>query len=798
MNTKNDAPYQVVLDPDEEQLDLKAILIKYLRFWPLFLAGLMLAGFAAWFILRYSPVIYDTTAKIMILNKEEESLLALDPSSLLGGPKIILENEIQVLKSYRMLQQVVEELDLDVEYYQVGDIKTSRLWTLPFTVQKTIPEDSIPGSLEYTIALGEDGFSVSQEGKQSITVPYDLADSLQKGLPFQISLNDQVSNMIYGDDPYKIVLKPKRAAVMSLINELQVAPTAKESDILSLGLSGEAPERSETVLNTLVDKFNQDGILDRQRVSQRTLDFIDDRFAYLTQELDSIETGKQSFKEENQLSYIEADAGITLSRKSEAETQASQLETQTYLTRQLREVLEAQANFTLLPGDVGLQNLNLTTLVAGYNELVLEREKLLPTMGENHPMLIEINNNLERRRVNILKSLNINEAQLRTSLSRLRQEGAQNSSVYSRLPEKERMLRAIERQQNLKEALFLVLLQKREEAAIELAVTSPSIKVIDYALTGGIPSSPKRLQIYGIAGLLGLLIPFGIVYLKFSLDTKIHNRRDVEKALPNVPFLAEIPFIPMGHGEKEKKERSALAESFRILGTNMNFLLRSKADEGGKVILVTSSIKGEGKTLVAVELAKAFSSMQKKVLLVGTDLRNPRLHEYFKGANRNVTGLSDYLANPNQDWESCLQQSDVDNPYLNIVYSGRVPPNAPQLLSGKRFKEFLEKSRRHFDLILVDTAPTILVTDTLLIADLVDASLYVTRAEVSEKRLLEHVDSLHKQGKLKNMGLVVNDVKRGSTRGYGYGYGYGYNYGYGYGYSSDKNNKPWLKRVLGI
>lgn len=798
MNNKNEAPYQVVLDPDEEQLDLRAILIKYLRYWPMFLAGVVLAGFASWFYLRYVPVIYDTTAKIMILNKEEESLLALDPSSLLGGPKIVLENEIQVLKSYRMLQQVVEELDLDIDYYQVGDIKTSRLWAAPFTIQKTISEDSIAGTFVYTVSLGENGFVISEDGKSSFTISYEQQDSLLKNLPFRIALNEQAAKMVYGDDPYRVVIKPKRSAIMQLIGELQVAPTTKESDILSLSLSGEAPQRSETILNTLVDKFNQDGILDRQRVSQRTLDFIDDRFAYLTQELDSIETGKQSFKEENQLSYIEADAGITLNRKSEVEIQASKLETQTFLARQLRVVLEGQANFSLLPGDVGLENLNLNTLVAGYNELVLERDKMLPTMGENHPMLLEINSNLERRRVNILKSLNIFEAQLRTSLSRLRQEGAQTSNVYSRLPEKERMLRAIERQQNLKEALFLVLLQKREEAAIELAVTSPSIKVIDYALTGAMPSSPKRLQIYGIAGLLGLLIPFGVVYLKFSLDTKIHNRKDVEKALPNVPFLAEIPFIPMGEGEKDVKERSALAESFRILGTNLNFLLRSKADEGGKTVLVTSSIKGEGKTLVAVELAKAISSLQKKVLLVGTDLRNPRLHEYFKGANRNVTGLSDYLANPNQDWESCVGQPFKDNPYLNIVYSGKIPPNAPQLLSGKRFKEFLEKSRRHFDLILIDTAPTILVTDTLLIADLVDASIYVTRAEVSEKRLLEHVDSLHKQGKLKNMGMLVNDIKRGSSRGYGYGYGYGYNYGYGYGYSSEKRNKSWFKRVLGI
>lgn len=797
MTAKNEAPYQVIMDPEEEQIDLKALLLKYLRYWPLFLLGLILSVIVAWGIMRYAPVIYDSTAKVMILNKEEESILNLDPSSLLGGPKIVLENEIQVLKSYRLLYQVVEELNLDVSYYQVGDIKTSQQWLMPFAVEKRIPDDSLGINREYFVELADDGFLISQEDLSPILVAYENPDTLSLNLPFRIKLTDVPQTFSSEEVRYKFVLNNKRETVLGLIQDLQIAPTDKESDILSLSLSGEALERSEAILNTIIEKFNEDGILDRQRVSQRTLDFIDDRFAFLTQELDSIETGKQSFKEENQLSYIEADAGVTLSRKSEVETQASKLETQTFLARQLRVVLEGQANFTLLPGDVGLENLNLNTLVAGYNELVLERDKIIPTMGENHPMLIEINNNLERRRVNILKSLNIYEAQLRTSLSRLRQEGAQTSSVYSRLPEKERMLRAIERQQNLKEALFLVLLQKREEAAIELAVTAPSIKVIDYALTSRIPSSPKKLMVFGVALLAGLLIPFGGLSLMFALDTKIHSRSDVEKALPDVPFLAEIPFIPMGKGEKERKERSSLAESFRILGTNMNFLLRGKSTEGGKVVLVTSSIKGEGKTLVAAELASAYSGMQKKVLLIGADLRNPRIHEHF-GGNRNTVGLSDYLSNTDQEWEACINQPDPKNAYLNLVYSGRIPPNAPQLLAGDRFADFLIKAKRHFDLVLVDSAPTVLVTDTMLISELADATLYVTRAEYSEKRLLEHAESLFKQKKLANMGMIVNDVNPRKGRSYGYGYGYGYNYGYGYGYSADKRPKAWHKRLLGI
>jgi capsular exopolysaccharide synthesis family protein len=294
--------------------------------------------------------------------------------------------------------------------------------------------------------------------------------------------------------------------------------------------------------------------------------------------------------------------------------------------------------------------------------------------------------------------------------------------------------------------------------------------------------------VYGIPLLAGLLLPFGFLYLRFALDTKIHSRQDLEKALPQVPVVAEIPFIPQGSGKKDKEERSQLGESFRILSTNVNFLLRGKADGTGKVVFVTSSVKGEGKTLVAVELAQAYADLHKKVLIIGADLRNPRLHEYFPGS-KNDTGLSDYLADPGLDWKACLKQPDPEHPWLKTVFSGRIPPNAPQLLAGPRFAEFLSHARVHFDLVLVDTAPTVLVTDTLMIADQADVTLYVARAEYSEKQLMEHAENLFKSGKLENMALVVNDVKRGQAKGY--------NYGYGYGYSERKAKKPWYKRAFG-
>ena len=409
-------------------------------------------------------------------------------------------------------------------------------------------------------------------------------------------------------------------------------------------------------------------------------------------------------------------------------------------------------------------------------------------MGESHPVLEALNGQLTRRKENILRSLVVFQNQLETSLTRLQEEEAKNKGIYSELPEEERMLRAIERQQNLKEGLFLVLLQKREEAAINLAITAPSIKVIDYALTGGKPTSPKPLNAYGIAILGGLFVPFGILFLMFNLDTKIRIRSQLEKALPELAIVAEVPHIPKG--DREEIKRSELSESFRILSTNVKFLLRGKRKGAGNVIMITSSVKSEGKTLLAIELAKAYSSLNKKVLLVGGDLRNPRLHENF-GLNKNEVGFSNYLSDPDLELAQCVRKPDPKNAFLDACLSGPIPPNAPQLLTGPRYREFLEQAREVYDYIILDTAPTVLVTDSLLMDDLSDVVLYLVRSGFTDTKLTEHIKGLHKSGKMEHMALVLNDVKQNDSQGYNYGYGYGYGSG-----EDEEKKVPWYQRIL--
>jgi capsular exopolysaccharide synthesis family protein len=603
-------------------------------------------------------------------------------------------------------------------------------------------------------------------------------------LPFSITLLSNVNIEDYKDVVFKVVLNQTQNAAQILAKKLDIQASEVQSDILTLSLNGESKERSEAILNAIINKFDQDGILDRQLVSKRTLEVIDKRFIYLSGELDSIEVDKKDFKQSNNLSYIQADAGMNLQRKSETEAEVSKLQTQISLAQLLKETVTNEAAYSLLPSDIGLANSSLNTLVSDYNQMALERERLVASVGSNHPTLQALSTQLQQGKLNILSTINVYVSQLEVSLNQLNQQKSLSGYRFAQMPEKEKALRSIERQQSIKENLFLMLLQKREEAAINLAVTAPSIKVIDYGLTSKDAIWPKKIIILPLALFLGAFLPFMVLYIKFSIDTKIHERYDIEKLNPKIPIVAEIPIFKSIKSFVDVNDRSVLAESFRILSTNLNYLLPAKKEHEGQVIYVTSSIKGEGKSLVALNLSLAFASMDYKVLLLGADLRNPQLHAYFD-IDKNTLGLTDYLSNPKIGLEDCIHAGFDQNSNHKVCFSGTVPPNAPVLLSGKRFEKFMDSTKEEFDFIIVDTAPTLLVTDTLLIARHADITLFVVRAGFTDKGLLEFSKGLNESKKLKNMTYALNAVGDGSSKDY--------NYGYGYGYEAQNHSKRWYR-----
>ncbi|QWX84361.1 polysaccharide biosynthesis tyrosine autokinase [Cellulophaga sp. HaHaR_3_176] len=765
--------YIIDKDQNNESIDIKEIILNYIKFWPWFLGSIFIALFFGYLYTRYAPVIYSTVAKIKIIDDAKEFNVASNPLELLNnGSDINMDNEIEILKSYKLLSQVVDELDLDVSYQEVGTIKTRQAWNAPFFITKLFDNDSLKKSKSFEVEVRNNNLIIINEGSEDVMISKNKKISIDS-VPLLVNFKENINFKEFDGMSFRVTLSPKKEATLELSEKLQIAPVNKKSEILKLTLDGESIEKSEVILNTVIQKFNDDGVQDRQLVSKRTLDFIDERLIYLSTELDSIEVGKKDFKTLNNLSYIEADAGATLQKRAASQNEAETLQTQVALTKLIKNNLEEEDSFNTLPSNLGLENSSVNNLTDQYNDMIFQREKLLISVGENHPTLKVLNDQIKNVKKSIVRSVANYQSQLRLSLGQVNQERSIAGSVFSSLPEKEKMLRSIERQQSIKENLFLLLLQKREEAAINFAVTAPSVKVVDYGLTSNTPLFPKKMNVYLIALFLGVLLPLATLFVLHYLDTKIHSRLDVEKLNPEIPVAAEIPFLDKEKVFQENSERSVLTESFRILSASTNYLLPVKKDEG-QVILVTSAVKGEGKSLTAFNLSLAYASIKKKVLLVGADLRNPQLHTFFD-TNKNVTGLVDYLYDSETPLDKCINNGYNNNQYHHICFSGSIPPNAPELLSGESFEKFLNEVKKSYDFIIIDSAPVLLVADTLLISKYADLTLFLARAGFTDKKLLSMSKELNRTNKINNMAYVVNEVGNGKTSDYNYGYGYGYN-----------------------
>lgn len=763
---------------EDQSADLKQEFRKYLRYWPWFLLTLTIATCSAYLYVRYASRVYETSAKIKILDESEG--LELPTSAFIFKRKNInLENEMEILNSYLILEKVAKKLKLNTMFFEEGTIQTAQIADLPFYYEQLVDVDSIVKSFSYAIDVQEDGFEVT-DLKTEITTEISGYNSLtvDHEFPFQIDIDEARSLKPEIGKRFIVRFQPLRAATLSLRSGITSKAIGEGSDLLELSMQGESTLRSEQILNTLIDIFNKDGIKDRQAVSQNTLDFIDERFVFLAEELDSIEIDKKEFKERNNLVDLRANADIGLSLRSKSDEDVFENERQIAVVKILKEVLEEYDEGALLPENVGLENSNVNSLIQQYNAAVLEWGKLKNSGGANNPTVKFTEAKMRDLRSNITRSLRSFSQQLEGSQESLIKRNQRFAGSVARIPQKEKLLREIDRQQTIKESLYLLLLQKREEAAINLAITEPSIKVVDYALSSSAPISPKPNVAYAAAILAGLLIPFAILYLVFMLDTKIHGKEDILKLNIKIPIIAEIPDISKKENRifEDPNARTVLAESFRILSSNVNYLLPVKDNDKGHVIYCTSTIKGEGKTFISINLSLALSSMNKKVLLVGADLRNPQIHTHTT-FDKNTAGLSDYLYNLDYDWKDCLINGFDLHPTHDILLSGNIPPNPTSLLTNGRYEALIEEAKDIYDFIIVDTAPTVLVTDTMLISKFSDVTVYIARGNYTEKKILSFSEELVESGKLKNVAYVINSV--GASRSYGYGYNYGYGYGYG-------------------
>ncbi|WP_375253502.1 GumC family protein, partial [Dokdonia donghaensis] len=590
----------------EEDFNLKELIAPYVRFLPWFILSALIFLSAAFLYIRYSSYVYRSEATILIKDTNNGALSELAAFEDLGISgaglsKSDFENEIEILKSKRLIYQVVRKLNLNVKYYREGNVKSSEIFlNKPFFVNVVSLEDTSSYLIRsiYVKPISDKEF-ILKDGEDDQGRTHKFGDILK--LDFgEIVINSANDSATKNDQDelnnFTLVsISNNSKAVIDLKNNLNIQAANKNSSVLKISFNSSAPNKSEAILNTLIDVYNNDAIQDRNLVSANTAKFIDRRLEIITSELDSVETKNVNFREDRNVTDIATEGQLFLQSKTELERKRLEVSTKIGLASAMNELLQNGSDNELLPVNLGLSGDGLATSIQEYNNLVLEKERLLKSSTSANPVIITLDNQLKQLRSSITSSLDNVKTSLEIEDKDLRKQSGSIGGKIAAIPSLTKAARDIMRQQEIKEALYLYLLQKREETAISLAVTTPKAKIVDRAYSLRQPISPKPKIVYLGALVLGLLIPFGIVYVKTLLDTKIHNRLDIEKALPELAILGEVPTIDSKESETiTSNDRSVLAEAFRILRTNLGYFIKSSSSVNGNTIFVTSTIKGEG------------------------------------------------------------------------------------------------------------------------------------------------------------------------------------------------------------
>lgn len=799
-----ETPYENNMnEQDEEKINYQELLFRYIIHWPWFVASVLVCLIGAWVYLHFQTPVYQVSASIMIKD-DKKGGGSTDLENLGIGGVITstqsIDNEIEVLRSKTILKEVVNNLELYITYYDEDEFPKKELYqTSPVIVNLTAQEaDKLPGSALLAMKLSPEGVldvnlkvGLKEYNQRFEKLPAVLpTDAGTFGFALKDSLSGGQMEGHKGERHIRAVVSRPFGVAKGYQEALSIAPTSRTTSVAVVSLMNTNIQRARDFINKLIEMYNRNTNNDKNEVAEKTREFINERIKIIDEELGSTEDKLEAFKRNAGLTDISSDAQLAVSGNAEYEKRRVDNGTQINLVRDLIKYINNPSNeYELLPGNIGLSDAGLTTQIGRYNELIIERKRLLRTSTESNPMIVNLDTSIRAMKSNVQAAINGTLQGLLIVKADLEREAGRFSRRISDAPGQERQYVSIARQQEIKAGLYLMLLQKREENAITLAATANNAKIIDEPVATGGPLSPKPNMIYMIALVLGVGLPVSVIFLIGLTKFKIEGRGDVEK-LTRLPIIGDVPLTDEKAGSIAvfENQNTLMSETFRHIRTNLQFMLENNQ----KVILVTSTVSGEGKSFISSNLAISLSLLGKRVVIVGLDIRKPGLNKIFN-IPRKEQGITQYLSNPEKNLMDFVQASDVSK-NLYILPGGTVPPNPTELLARDGLDKAIETLKKNFDYVILDTAPVGMVTDTLLIGRVADLSVYVCRADYSRKAEFTLINELATDNKLPNICTVINGLdlqkkKYGYYYGYGkYGkyYGYGKRYGYGYGYGEHK------------
>ena len=792
----------------EEQIDFRTLLFKYIIHWPWFVVSIIICIACAWGYLRLTTPIYNISATVLIKDEKKGGGASmssdLEKMGLEGfiSSSSNVDNEIEVLRSKSLAREVVNNLGLFVTYMDEDEFPSKELYhTSPVLVSLTHQEaDKLPGRMEINMILQPTGVLGVQitVGEKEYRKQFDKLPAVfptDEGTVAFFANNDTLSAVcpenITKERHITAFINRPFSVLKEYVNSLSIAPTSKTTSVVVISLENTNTRRGRDYINKLLEMYNINANNDKNEVAQKTAEFIDERIGIISKELGSTEQDLENFKRSAGITDLSSEAQIALTGNAEYEKKRVENQTQINLVMDLQRYMKGN-EYEVLPSNIGLQDAASVGAIDRYNQMLVERKRLLRTSTENNPTIINLDTSIRAMRTNVQATLDATLKGLQITKEDLAREASRYSRRINDAPTQERQFVSIARQQEIKSGLYLMLLQKREENAITLAATANNAKIIDEALADDNPISPKKTIVYLAALVLGVGLPVGVIYLIGLTKFKIEGRADVEK-LTSLPVVGDIPLADEKTGSIAvfENQNNLMSETFRNVRTNLQFML----ENGKNVILVTSTISGEGKSFISANLAISLSLLGKKVVIVGLDIRKPGLNKVFN-IPKKEHGITQYLTNTTANLMDFVQPSDI-NKNLFILPGGTVPPNPTELLARGGLEKAIETLKANFDYVILDTAPVGMVTDTLLIGRVADLSVYVCRADYTHKAEFTLINELAENNKLPNLciavnGLDLNSRKYGYYYGYGkYGkyYGYGKRYGYGYGYGEKHGGK---------